>query len=155
MGGPSFAYTFSMYFRVLGWNEYHVPRSELAHRSHPVTWIRIHLLVDRARQMDYNIVATDLEEKWSQVAAALGVREDYYGFYDPTFLSMIQGKLDDMLTETSPREFQESEVSNQGESTFTSPVVLLNKAWQKFQDDPENYREWEEDAIARFLDADI
>ena len=105
--------------------------------------------------MDYNIVATDLEEKWSQVAAALGVREDYYGFYDPTFLSMIQGKLDDMLTETSPREFQESEVSNQEESTFTSPVVLLNKAWQKFQDDPENYREWEEDAIARFLDADI
>ena len=155
MGGPSFAYTFSMYFRVLGWNEYHVPRSELAHRSHPVTWIRIHLLVDRARQMDYNVVATDLEEKWSQVAAALGVREDYYGFYDPTFLSMIQGKLDDMLTETSPREFQESEVSNQEESTFTSPVVLLNKAWQKFQDDPENYREWEEDAIARFLDADI
>ena len=156
MGGPSFAYTFSMYFRVLGWNEYHVPREELAYSSHPVTWIRIHLLVNRARRIGYNVVATDLEEKWSQIAAALKVPEDYHGFYDPKFLSAIQGKLDDMLTETSPREFRESEVSNQeSESTFTSPVALLNAAWQKFQDDPENYREWEEDAIARFLDADI
>ena len=155
IGGPSFIYTFSMYFRVLGWNEYHVPRSELAYRSHPVTWIRIHLLADRARQTGYNAVATDLEEKWSQVAEALKVSEDYYGFYHPTFLSVIQDKLDDMITETSPREFRESEVSNQGESTFTSPVALLNTAWQKFQGDPENYREWEEDAIARFLNADI
>ena len=155
MGGPSFAYTFSMYFRVLGWNEYHVDRRELAHRSHPVTWIRIHLLVDRARQMDYNAVATDLEEKWNEVAAALGVVEDYDGFYDQRFLPIIQEKLDDMLTETAPREFRESEVSNQeSELTFALPVALLNAAWQKFQDDPENYREWEEDAIARFLNAD-
>ena len=156
MGGPSFAYTFSMYFRVFGWNEYHVPRGELAHRSHPVTWIRIHLLADRARQMDYNAVATDLEEKWSQIAAALGVREDYYGFYDPTFLSVIQNKLNDMITETGPRKFQESEVSNQEvESTSISPVALLNTAWQKFQDDPDGYREWEDNAIASFLESDI
>ena len=156
MGGPSFTHAFSMYFRALGWNEYHVPKRELAHRSHPVTWIRIRLLVDRARQMDYNVVATDLEEKWRQVAAALGVREDYYGFYDPKFLSVIQDKLDDMLMETSPRKFQASEISNQEtESTFTSPVALLNRAWQKFIEDPDGYREWESDAIARFIDADL
>ncbi|MYA98218.1 hypothetical protein F4X90_00865, partial [Candidatus Poribacteria bacterium] len=156
MGGPSFAYVFSTYFRILGKSGYHLPREDLARSSHPVAWIRIHLLADRARQVGYKEVAADLEEKWSQVAAALGVVEDYYGFYDPKdpkFLSVIQSKLDDMLTETSPREFQDSEVSNQEESTFTSPVALLNAAWQKFQDDPENYREWEEDAIARFLDA--
>lgn len=156
MGGPSFAYTFSMYFRVLGWNEYHVPREELIHRSHPVTWIRIHLLADRARRMDCNAVATDLEEKWKQIADALRVPEDYYGFYDPTFLPIIQQKLDDMLTETAPREFQESEVSQQEqESTFTSPVALLNMAWQKFLNDPDGYREWEENAIARFLTPEV
>ena len=153
MGGPSFAYTFSMYFRVLGWNEYHVPREELIHRSHPVTWIRIHLLADRARRMGCNAVATDLEEKWKQIADALGVTADYYGFYDPAFLPIIQQKLDDMLTETAPREFQQSEVSQQDqESTFASPVALLNMAWQKFLNDPESYREWEEEAIASFLD---
>ena len=156
MGGPSFIHAFSMYFRVLGGNEYHVPRGELAHRSHPVTWIRIHLLADRARQMDYEEVATDLEEEWNQAATALRVIEDYNGFYHHTFLPIIQQKLDDMLTEVSPRQFQESEVPNQElESSLTSPVALLNRAWQKFIEDPDGYREWEEDAIARFLDADL
>lgn len=128
----------------------------LARSSHPVTWIRIRLLADRARRIGYEEVATDLEEKWSQVAAALQVTEDYYGFYDSTFLSVIQEKLDDMITETAPREFQESEVSDQEvDSVFTSPVALLNAAWQKFIEDPDGYREWEKHAIARFLEADL
>ncbi len=153
MGGPSFAYAFSMHLRILGRRQYYMPREELVNSAHPVTWIRIHLLADRARQVGYNAVVTDLEEKWNEVATALGVIEDYDGFYDSAFLSVIQNKLDDMIIETTPRGFQESEVSNQeSESTFISPVALLNAAWQKFQDDPENYREWEENAIARFLD---
>ena len=90
------------------------------------------------------------------LSTALGVTEDYGGFYDPSFLPVIQQKLDDMLTETSSREFQKSEVSSkESESTFTSPVALLNMAWQKFLDDPDAYREWEENAISCFLDANI
>ena len=156
MGGPSFAYAFSTYLRILGRSQYHMSKEELANSAHPVTWIRIQLLTNRARQMGYDVVATDLEEKWNEVATALGVIEDYDGFYDPAFLPVIQQKLDDMLTETAPREFRESEISNQDEeSVFTSPVALLNRAWQKFQDDPDGYREWEENAIEHFLDADI
>lgn len=156
MGGTSFTYAFSVYSRVLGWSEYHVSKDELAHRSHPVTWMRIRILANRSRRIGYDVVANDLEEKWNQVAEVLGVTEDYDGYYDPKFLPTIQQKIDDMLTETSPREFQESEVSNPGsESVFASPVVLLNIAWQKFLDDPDNYREWEEEAIISFLDADI
>lgn len=152
MGGPAFAYLFSMYFRVLGWYEYHRPKNVLAYSSHPVTWIRIHLIANRADRMGFREVAADLEEKWDQIATVLGITEDYGGFYDPSFLPVIQEKLDDMLTETSPREFQESEVSNWGpESAFSSPVSLLNMAWQKFLDDPAVYREWEEEAIISFL----
>lgn len=128
-------------------------KEELMKSTHPVTWIRIQLLADRARRMDYNTVADDLEEKWLQVASALEVDEDFGGFYDDPFLPVIQEKLDDMLTETSPREFQETEVSNGvPESTFSSPVSLLNMAWQKFLDDPASYREWEKEAIFSFLD---
>ena len=155
IGGPAFTYAFSMYLRILGRRQYHMPKEELGNSTHPVTWIRIHLLTDRARQMGYDAVAVDLEEKWNEIATALGVIEDYNGFYDPTFLPVIQQTLDDMIIETAPREFRESEVSNQDESIFSSPVALLNAAWQKFQNDPENYREWEEDAIARFLNPDI
>ena len=128
---------------------------KLAHRTHPVTWIRIQLLADRARQMDYNAVADDLENEWKQIAAALGIVENhYYGFYHPTFLPRIQQKLDDMLTETAPREFQALEITEQ-ERDFTSPVALLNSAWLKFRNDPDNYQEWEENAISHFLETDI
>lgn len=156
MGGPSFAYAFSMYLRILGRSAYHLSIEELGRSSHPVPWIRIHLLANRARQMGYAMVATDLEEKWNKVAAALGIIEDYGGFYNAGFLPMLQQKLDDMIIETEPREFVDTEVLNQGsELVFASPVALLNIAWQKFLDDPDSYREWEEDAITCFLDTDI
>ena len=154
IGGAAFIHAFSLYLRMLGRNQYHVKK--LAHRSHPVTWIRIQLLADRARQMGYNAVADDLEDEWNQIAAALGiVANHYYGFYHPAFLPRIQQKLDDMLTEAAPREFQELEIAAQErEQDFTSPVALLNSAWLKFRNDPDNYQEWEENAISHFLDAD-
>ncbi|RKU14545.1 hypothetical protein C6501_08080 [Candidatus Poribacteria bacterium] len=156
MSGPSFAYAFSMYLRILGRTAYYLSVEELGRSSHPVAWIRIHLLADRARQTGYVGVAIDLEEKWNEVATALGIIEDYGGFYNQSFLPVIQQKLDDMLTETSPREFLESEVSNhQSQSTFTSPVALLNMAWHKFLDDPDTYGEWEEGAIESFLETDF
>ena len=154
IGGAAFTYAFSMYLRMLGRNQYHVEK--LAHRSHPVTWIRIQLLADRARRMGYNAVAADLEDDWNQIASALEIVENnYYGYYDPTFLPIIQQKLDDMLTGTEPRAFQESEVAEQElELIFTSPVTLLNTAWKKFRNDTDNYQEWEENAISHFLNAD-
>ena len=154
IGGAAFTHAFSMYLRMLGRSQYHVEK--LRHRTHPVTWIRIQLLAYRARQMGYNAVAADLEDEWNQVASALGIVENYYGFYDSTFLPIIQQKLDDMLTEAAPREFQELEVAEQeAELNFSSPVALLNSAWQKFRNDPDNYQEWEENAISRFLNTDI
>ncbi len=153
MGGASFTSAFSMYLRMLGRSQYHM--DELAHGSHPVPWIRIQLLADRARRMGYKAVASDLEDQWNQIASALGIVENYYGFYHPTFLPMIQQKLDDMLTETAPREFHKSEVAGQElKSTITSPVELLNGAWQKFRNDPDCYQEWEKCAMSRFLDSD-
>lgn len=154
MGGAAFTSAFSMYLRMLGRSQYHMEK--LVHRSHPVPWIRIQLLADRARQMGYNAVAAGLEDEWNQIAAALGIVENhYYGFYHPTFLPRIQQKLDDMLTEAAPREFQELEVAAQEpEPNFTSPVALLNSAWLRFRDDPDNYQEWEEKAISHFLDSD-
>lgn len=152
IGGAAFTHAFSMYLRMLGRNQYHVEK--LAHRTHPVTWIRIQLLADRVHQMGYKAVAADLKDQWSQIASALGISENhYYRFYDPTFLPIIQQKLDDMLTGTEPRAFQELEVTEQeSELNFTSPIALLNTAWQKFRNDPDNYQEWEENAISHFIE---
>ena len=153
MGGPSFISAFSMYLRMLGRSQYHVEK--LAHTSHPLTWIRIQVLADRARQMGYKEIADNLEDEWDEIASALGIVKNYNGFYDPIFLPKIQQKLDDMLTETAPRQFQALEVAGQEmELNFTSPVALLNSAWRTFWNDPASYEGWEENAIARFIQAD-
>ncbi len=156
IGGPSFAYAFSMYMQMLGRSQYHVPKEELIRRPHPVTWIRIQLITERTRREGYNAVASVLEATWSAIAEAMRIIEDYDGFYDPTFFPVIQQKIDDMLTEAAPREFKESEVSiTETESPLTSPIALLNLAWQRFWEDSEGYRVWEENAIATFLDSEI
>lgn len=156
MCGPSFAYAFSMYLRTLGRSQYQMSTEELKNSTHPVTWIRVQLLTNRARKMGYNVVADDLEEKWNDIATALGVTKDFGGFYEDLFLPVIQNVLDDMITETSPREFQEAEVANlDPDSAFSSPVALLNMAWQKFFNEPDEYLEWEKDAITRFLNTNL
>lgn len=152
IGGTAFVYAFSMYMRMLGRGEYHLNPEELAYGGHPVTWLRIRLLAERARRIGYDADTEVLENTWSTIAKAMSVMEDYYGFYDPHFLPLIRQTIDDMLIEVSPRSFTEQEVSaSEMKSPFSSPVHLLNQAWQRFLDDPKSYRAWEENRIAAFL----
>ena len=69
--------------------------------------------------------------------------EDYFGYYESTFLPSLQQAIDDMLAEFSLHMFtKESE---------DSPVGLLNEAWQKFDTDHDAYLDWETQAIETFL----
>lgn len=150
IGGPAFVYAFSMYFSMLGRDEYHIPSEHLADQTHPVTWLRVRLLADRARQIGYNTDAGELENIWSMIAAAMEVIEDYYGFYAPEFLPAIQQIIDNMLTEVAPYRFNEQETSG-SESLASSPVQLLNQAWREFLKDAEGYLSWERSMITAFL----
>ena len=51
MGGTAFAHAISMYFRMRGPDQFRVPPELLAGRSHPVAWLRVRVLADRARRM--------------------------------------------------------------------------------------------------------
>jgi hypothetical protein len=155
MCGTAFAHAFSMYMRMRGPSEYHVPPEDLAGRSHPVTWLRVRLLADRVRLMGYHDDAQLLEEAWEEIAISMGVVEDYYGFYDESFLGSIRATLDDMLVEASPRHFQGHEVEVSASLAPASPVHLLNLAWSKFEEEPDGYQEWEESSVADFLERDI
>ena len=80
------------------------------------------------------------------------ITEEYYGFYDDSFLDPVQAAIGDMLTEASPRNFREQEVLvTETDATPLSPVHLLNLAWKAFLDDPAGYRRWEERAVDDFL----
>ena len=157
MAGPAFAYSFSMYFRVLMRDQYHIRPEELEHRDHPVTWLRIRLLADRVRRMGFEADARALEDTWDKIATTMGVVEDYYGFYTDEFLPSIQQTIDDMIVEAAPRAFEAHEVSAaellrvDSASTSSSPVQLLNQVWRKFLDDEDRYTAWEKKAIESLL----
>jgi hypothetical protein len=152
IGGPCFARAFSMYLRVSGRDAFHLPERELESSRHPVTWLRIRLLADQARQKGWAAEADALENEWHKIAATMGIEEYYYGFYDDRFLPSIRKTIEDMLTEASPYQFSAKDVSSaEWDPDSSTPVHLLNRAWAIFLNDPSGYESWEEQAIARFL----
>lgn len=144
IGGPSFIHSFSMYCRMLGREEFHVPEESLAFRVHPVSWIRVKLLASRADAMGFPKLATELLEAWSDIAACSKITEEYFGFFSDAFLPIVNATIDDMLIETNPIGFNDVDQA-------TSPVSLLNKAWDTFQSDPAAFNEWENAAIDELL----
>jgi len=119
--------------------------------EHPVAWLRIRLIVERARQMNL-VEAARLESEWDQIAARMQIVEDHCGFYESRFLPSIHKAIDDMLTEGSPYKFSADDVSpHRWNAKSSSPVHLLNTAWSVFLNDPDGYAGWEEQAIATFL----
>ncbi len=150
IGGKSFLNAFSMYLRMRGRGEYHVPEDELTEQSHPVTWLRVSMLTDRARLMGYRVESDEMKDAWHTIAKTMNLTEDYYGYYATEFKPAIYKTIDDMLTEASPFGFYQEQhtISEQNDS---SPIPLLNEAWQRFFQDPESYRLWEEQAVAIYL----
>ena len=135
---------------MFGRNEYHISSNKLEYTAHPVTWLRILLLADRVKQMGDNLNAENLEETWKCIAENMGIVEDYYGYYEPDFLPLIQQTIDDMLTEAEPYNYRcsEKEMNLQNNQT---PIHLLNQAWDKFYKDPEKYFFGEKTTISKFL----
>lgn len=151
IGGPCFANAFSMYLRMGGRDKFYQPREKLVLSEHPVAWLRIRLIAERARQM--GLIETDrLETEWNRIAATMEIAEDYYGFYNDRFLLSIRETIDDMLTEASPYQFSAEDVSpSDWNIESSSPVHLLNKAWFVFLSDSDSYVNWEEQAVSAFL----
>jgi len=153
IGGPCFIHAFSMYLRMGGRDEFHLPQEELESSRHPVTWLRIRLLADRAHLMGWSAEADELENEWGKIAATMGITEEHYGFYDDRFLPSIRQTIDDMLTEASPYyQFSAEDVSpSDWNPESSSPVHLLNRAWSIFLNNPSVYDSWEDQAISDFL----
>lgn len=156
IGGVAYLHAFSMFVRMHGKSQFHGNPQDLKGRDHPIGWIRIHLLADRARQKGFTEEADALESDWSQVASSHGVTENYYGYYDGDFRPEVQEAVDYMLIEANPWELSlDDDLSSaELEELAGKPAHLLNRAWHLFREQPEGYREWEERAIEAFLQSD-
>ncbi len=154
IGGPAFLHAFSMYFRILGREEFQLSKESLARRDHPVSWIRIKILISRAESLGLIEVARELETSWNEIAGNLKITEDYFGFYTHDFLTVIQQKIDDMLIEANPRQYVDSEIDPAEDTNENAPPVkLLNSAWRRFYSNPTDYNAWENDAISYWLNS--
>jgi len=152
IGGPAFAKALTSYFRLHGAGEFYVPRTKQIARRHPVSWLRIKMLVHRCQSHGLSETATEIESAWLGTARLLKVREDYEGTWADDFFMPLRKMLDDMIEEAAPRIFSKDEIGTQGTGTMLTPVALLNRAWHRFEADQAGYRSWERSAVSEFLE---
>ena len=86
------------------------------------------------------------------IAQAMGVVEDYHGYYDPTIGSLVTQTVEDMLIEAAPRPCTAEEAAGGAWQDDTDSIVrLLNWAWQQYLAESAHYEGWEAAIIQRFL----
>jgi len=149
IGGKSYLKTFSMYLRMMGTGEFKAFEDELLGSTHPVSWLRVRLLSIRAKKYGLIAEAEQTEREWKLIANELNVKQDYFGFYDEAFDNLIHQALDDMLTEAGPLYF--SDYLNKEENS--NLIMLVNKAWDLMETNFEEYKGWENSAIALFMNS--
>jgi hypothetical protein len=150
LGGPCFLKSFSEYMLRLQPGDFYSPAEELGKSSHPPSWLRMQVLVRRARLMGYEVPAADVESSWRTVGAALKTRADYHGFYEPEFDNALDRTIGDMLTEVAARPCSSDESHGEGwQAGPASLVALLNEAWRFYQTSPEGFPNWETDVLHR------
>ena len=153
IGGPAFLLAFSTYMGNQSRSDFVRPREQLVNSSHPVTRLRIQLLLSQARSKGLTAETDEIEEEWGGIASIIGVNEDYHGFYDESFNYAIDRFLEDAVVEVSPREYLNSEIEDSVAIpiAFDNPITLLNRAWSVFASTGVDYQEWESEAIKIWL----
>ena len=151
IGGPSFLRAFSGYLSTMQRGDFYRLPADLQRSNHPVTWLRVRLLVNRARQSGFTDLAEEIEGEWSLVGRTMGVVADYHGFYDDALDQPVTQTVSDMLTEAAPRQCPEHEAQGGGSESYPASIsaALFNQAWRVYRDEPDRYEKWESEAMAR------
>ncbi len=145
IGGSTYVRAFSFYLRMQGRSAFYRTEKDLFNSSHPVTYLRITFIASRCRQLGLHQEADKLEKEWQTIAKALAAPADYYGFYENKWASDVTQALDDMLTEANPIKFSDYV------GDPSSWISLMHTAWQQFERDPANYKNWEKQAVSHIL----
>jgi hypothetical protein len=144
IGGPCFLLAFSGYLGTMGRGDFYRYPGDLRYSTHPVKWLRMKFLIERAKAEGLSDVAAQIENEWSAVAATMQINEDYHGFYDKSFQPSVTSMLEDMLVEAEPRRCTLEEAK--GDDRFQgadSIVCVLNRAWHVHRKDPDRFPAWQ------------
>jgi hypothetical protein len=153
IAGPDFLKTFSLYLRMSGREAFYLSDKELENSTHPVSWIRIKFLVDRAKKMDFVNEANQIEVEWKKMATLMNMTPVYHGYYSAAYDTLINEALDSMLEEASPIRYVDyvsiSDEFVPGRDNF---IQLMNVAWRIQEKKHGLYESWETEVIETFAD---
>jgi hypothetical protein len=148
IGGPCFLYAFSEYIAKFQSADYSRQAPDLHGSSHPVSWLRIKLLMGRAQSKGFETQASWVGERWNDTATLLNVGEDHHGFYLSSLNARLTQTLDDMLVEVGPRQFTKEEAAGLGWDTPSPNLVsLLNYVWIRYFSEASTFGGWESDVL--------
>ena len=147
IGGPAYLRAFSQFFRLKDNKQYYMPREDLVdvRVTHPVTWLRVLLLCDRARRSGLSDVATRVQRDWAQIAALREITQDFGGIWADEYLMPFQKTVDNMLVEAGPPRWAALKETRSANDL----TALLDTAWDVFDNDPNGYSAWESSARSR------
>lgn len=158
IGGPAYLYAFSGYCNNLSKSDLYLPSEDLERTKHPVTWLRIRLLVRRAEELGLSESALQVWQVWAALAGVMQVFEDYHGYYEDSMEEDVHRVITDMLAEANPRQFLPEEVASSpvdevqpDGQAIENPISLLTRAWKTHNEHPDLYTAWESKAIEAYL----
>lgn len=149
IGGKTYLKAFSYYLRMQGQTNLQLPEKDLANSSHPVSWLRIKFLVERARKLGLDTEANAVEKEWADIANTLKISEEYFGYYSPKYHDAIRETLDDMVEEAAPIRF--SDYLTTGAQPAPTFIQIIHDAWEKFENEPQTFDNWEETVISSVI----
>jgi hypothetical protein len=149
IGGKTFLKAFGYFLRMQGQTALQQSEKDLANSSHPVSWLRIKFLVERARALGLVKEAGEIEKEWSDIAATLKISEDYYGYYAVKYHDAIREMIDNMVIEAGPISF--SDYLSDNPLVEPSYIQIIHNAWELFEAEPDNYDIWEQQKIRELL----
>jgi hypothetical protein len=124
IGGASFLHAFSHFFRFRSGEEYFRRQEDQLRRRHPVTWLRVQLLLHRAERYGLGEAAASVRKEWRATAELFGVTADFQGTWVDSLTEPVAQLLDDMLEETSPVDFRDVDSA--------APHGMIDEAWSRF-----------------------
>lgn len=152
IGGPAYLNAFSEYINRFQSTDYQREPADLHGSTHPVSWLRIQLLADRATAFGYSDAGRILGD-WTGTAGLLRATEDYHGFYTAALRPALNQTLDDMLVEAAPYGCSPDQALGKAwESHPLNVVALLNRAWVQYFESPSSFQNWEAAALWEFYE---
>lgn len=151
IGGTAFLRTISRHFHALSREEYAIDRGSLLRRKHPLTWLRVRLLCQRASAMGYGDLSTKVAGEWESTARELGIEEEHHGTWDEVFRADFDKMISDMLVQSQPPSCTDADAKAGPRTAVTSILALFHAAWAVYDADPETYEAWERVAVRRFV----